>query len=425
MPAFISYSRANSDFAVRLAKDLKSSGYNVWLDQLDIPTGTRWDDEIELALEACTTFIIILSPESLKSQNVKDEVGYAIDAGKDILPVLIKSGDVPFRLRRFQYVDFTNKPYDASLKEIKSLLAPEGHLVDSQTVEKNPIDGESDRPTKKVKAIGGASSAKPEAIPSPSAKRKAPAGLLIGIIAVVVVLIAVGVVAASRMSRPSEATLADEVSAAEILPTEQPTASPTPDTTPAEEVQPETFLTKFMENTDLNEWEHLVKGVGSRKKVEIKPSSDGLVFHLEDQDLYTYYMYNPAIYADVIIRMKAENLGQNHNYVSLVCRRTGDQWYEFSVTGGGDWHLYNHSAEYKGITNGGTFAIKYGKTINEYEMRCIGNDISLLINGQLVETVDVTPYRNNYTEGQVGFGVSAREVYPIDIKVIEFEVSKP
>ena len=47
MTTFISYSRANSDFAVRLAKDLKAVGHEIWLDQLDIPTGARWDDELE------------------------------------------------------------------------------------------------------------------------------------------------------------------------------------------------------------------------------------------------------------------------------------------------------------------------------------------------------------------------------------------
>jgi hypothetical protein len=122
MTTFISYSRINSDFAVRLAKDLKSAGFDVWLDQLDIPTGCRWDDEIEKALETKDTFMIILSPESIQSQNVKDEIGYAIDSGKNILPVVIQNCKVPFRLRRFQYVDFTGNPYEESLVKIKQLL---------------------------------------------------------------------------------------------------------------------------------------------------------------------------------------------------------------------------------------------------------------------------------------------------------------
>ena len=40
---FLSYSRANKDFAVRLARELKAEGFHVWLDQLDIPPGSRWD----------------------------------------------------------------------------------------------------------------------------------------------------------------------------------------------------------------------------------------------------------------------------------------------------------------------------------------------------------------------------------------------
>ena len=122
MTTFISYSRVNSDFAVSIANDLRSAGFDIWLDQLDIPTGSRWDDELEKALDRCSTFLIILSPESIKSQNVKDEIGYAIDGGKHILPVLIKNCKIPLRLRRFQFVDFTDDSYKESLDQIKQML---------------------------------------------------------------------------------------------------------------------------------------------------------------------------------------------------------------------------------------------------------------------------------------------------------------
>lgn len=123
MTTFISYSRVNSEFVVRLAKDLKAAGYDVWLDQLDIQKGARWDDAIEAAVERSTTFMIVLAPESIESQNVKDELSYAIDSGKHILPVVIRPCKIPLRLRRFQYVDFTDKPYRESLIDIKRLLS--------------------------------------------------------------------------------------------------------------------------------------------------------------------------------------------------------------------------------------------------------------------------------------------------------------
>jgi Tol biopolymer transport system component len=129
MTTFISYSRNNSDFALRLARDLREAGFDIWLDQLDIRTGARWDDEVEKALEKSTTFLIVLTPESIQSQNVKDEIGYAINAGKNILPIVLKPCNVPFRLRRFQYVDFSNVPYEESFVEIKHLLTNNNELA--------------------------------------------------------------------------------------------------------------------------------------------------------------------------------------------------------------------------------------------------------------------------------------------------------
>ena len=119
---FISYSRANMDFTLRLARELKSSGFPIWVDQLDIPIGARWDDEVERALDACGIFMVILTPASIASENVKDEIAYAIDSGKRILPVLLEKCNVPLRLRRFQHVDFTTMSYDQGVEIAKQLL---------------------------------------------------------------------------------------------------------------------------------------------------------------------------------------------------------------------------------------------------------------------------------------------------------------
>ena len=123
---FLSYSRANKDFALKLARELKAEGFSVWLDQLDIPAGARWDREVEKALKESEIFMIILTPASINSENVLDEIGYAIDNGKRILPVLLENCEVPLRLRRFQYVDFTTKGFNDGVQSAKELLQ---HLV--------------------------------------------------------------------------------------------------------------------------------------------------------------------------------------------------------------------------------------------------------------------------------------------------------
>jgi hypothetical protein len=104
--AFLSYCRTDSSFALRLAEDLKAAGADVWIDQLDIPPGIAWDRAVEAALSKSPTVLVILSPSSSCSENVLDEVSYAIQKKKRVLPILYRDCDVPLRLARLQYIDF-------------------------------------------------------------------------------------------------------------------------------------------------------------------------------------------------------------------------------------------------------------------------------------------------------------------------------
>lgn len=115
MRVFFSYSRDDSSFALKLASDLRKAGQEVWIDQLDIAVGERWDRSVEKALTECPAFLIILSPTAVQSPNVMDEANYALEEGKKIVPILYEACELPFRLRRLQYVDFT-KNYDDGLR---------------------------------------------------------------------------------------------------------------------------------------------------------------------------------------------------------------------------------------------------------------------------------------------------------------------
>lgn len=104
---FISYSRSDSEFALKLGRDLGAEGVNIWLDQLEINTGQIWDVEIEKALETCSKFLIILTPSSVSSKNVHDELSYALANSKQVYPVLRLECRIPYRLSSFQFSDFT------------------------------------------------------------------------------------------------------------------------------------------------------------------------------------------------------------------------------------------------------------------------------------------------------------------------------
>ena len=112
---FFSYSRVDgSAFALRLAVDLKEKGFDVWIDQEDIRAGLDWDTEIESALESCDCVLFLETEKSVVSKNVLDEVYYAIDQNKKVIPVIYVDSKTPYRLNRLQHIDFTGN-YETGL----------------------------------------------------------------------------------------------------------------------------------------------------------------------------------------------------------------------------------------------------------------------------------------------------------------------
>ena len=99
--AFFSYSRDDSGFVLRLAADLKATGANVWLDQLDIEPGQRWARAVQDALTASPRMLVILSPSSVTSTNVEDEVTFALEEHKTVIPVLYRDCKIPFSTSPF------------------------------------------------------------------------------------------------------------------------------------------------------------------------------------------------------------------------------------------------------------------------------------------------------------------------------------
>jgi len=118
---FFSYSRADSEAVLKLATELRAAGADLWLDQLDIVGGQHWDTEVESALTRCDGVLAVLSPEAIASKNVMDEVSYALERDKLIIPVLLRTCDIPFRLRRVHHVDFTGD-YQQALSHLKRAI---------------------------------------------------------------------------------------------------------------------------------------------------------------------------------------------------------------------------------------------------------------------------------------------------------------
>ena len=119
---FISYSRKDIKFARRLAGDLESAGFDVWWDISDLKGGDDWVRFIPAAIEACQFFVVLLSPDSVKSEWVSKEYSYALRLRKKIVPAMIRQCDVPFALNTINYVDFVNEEYETAVNKLLSAL---------------------------------------------------------------------------------------------------------------------------------------------------------------------------------------------------------------------------------------------------------------------------------------------------------------
>ena len=187
---FFSYARKDSEFVIRLANDLRNEGQSIWVDQLDIPKGTRWDEEVETALKACPCLLVVLTPVSTNSQNVLDEVSYALGEKKAIIPILLRECSVPFRLRRLQHIDFTGD-YDRAFLELgqalRRLQPPAEQPPGEQQSARRPAAGRAEssaEPEPDARASGGAAAATVESAGRRAASWKVLAPASLAIIAV-------------------------------------------------------------------------------------------------------------------------------------------------------------------------------------------------------------------------------------------------
>jgi Tol biopolymer transport system component len=115
---FVSYSRKDVDIVRQLAKDLEKADFDVWWDISDLKGGAAWARTIQAAIEESEYYVIVLSPNSVKSEWVTKEYIFAIKQGIKIIPVLYDTCKVPLALVNIQYIDFRGDKYDRGLQEL-------------------------------------------------------------------------------------------------------------------------------------------------------------------------------------------------------------------------------------------------------------------------------------------------------------------
>jgi len=126
---FISYSRRDLDFALKLYKSLMDEDLEVWFDQEDIPPAVDFLHEIESGINLSHNFIFIISPDSVLSEYCRKEIEHALEQGKRILPILYKepplgSTDLHPEIKKLNWLFFreSSEDYNSSLLNLLDTL---------------------------------------------------------------------------------------------------------------------------------------------------------------------------------------------------------------------------------------------------------------------------------------------------------------
>jgi hypothetical protein len=138
---FISYSRRDFPFVHDLVQSLRGAGIRVWLDQSDIAGGEPWWKSIRDAIASHDFFIVVVSPYSSKSAEVKREIEYAAQLQKSIVPLLLQTTKAPPEsLSALQRIDFRIN-YDKALRVLLTRLrnAPPNSADDAPEFPHRPI----------------------------------------------------------------------------------------------------------------------------------------------------------------------------------------------------------------------------------------------------------------------------------------------
>ena len=101
---FLSYSRADADFAEQLHEALSAEGWSVWYDSR-IRSGSSFEREIEAAITHARCVVVLWSSVSVDSDWVRSEAAEGLERGILVPAVISRDIKLPLRYRQLQTTD--------------------------------------------------------------------------------------------------------------------------------------------------------------------------------------------------------------------------------------------------------------------------------------------------------------------------------
>ena len=201
---FVSYAHKNDAAVLEIISTLQSRGFRVWYDE-GIEAGSEWPESIASHLERAQLVLAFLSPASLRSDNCRKEMHYALTKRKPVINVYLEPTELSpgmemqignlFALMKYTYPSeeyFYDKLFSAELLDAGKFageppeLPPEAPAAPPRAKKGKEKKPRAEKPRRE----------RPAKAPKPERAKKRRRGLAAAIIAVVLVgcLIAAGIV---------------------------------------------------------------------------------------------------------------------------------------------------------------------------------------------------------------------------------------
>ncbi|MHB8646217.1 MAG: AAA family ATPase [Thermomicrobiales bacterium] len=131
---FVSYASADRDRVMPVVETLRHAGVAVWLDQHDIAGGTDYAREIAEGIEGCAALVLMSTPASLASRNVRQEIALGWKFERPYLPLLLEPVTIPkeiaYWLETAQWIEVFDRPDADWLPAVLTALATLGIAPD-------------------------------------------------------------------------------------------------------------------------------------------------------------------------------------------------------------------------------------------------------------------------------------------------------
>lgn len=123
---FISYAHRDKEKVYPCLEFLNNQNINIWYDE-GIPPSAEWVEEIAQAIKKSCLFVVFMSPHSLESRYVVNEINYAFSLNKNILTIYLEetmlSGGLSLCLQPFQSLETSFDDWQVKASEaIKSQI---------------------------------------------------------------------------------------------------------------------------------------------------------------------------------------------------------------------------------------------------------------------------------------------------------------